>query len=100
MSQHTPWSQEEAEKWAKQFWLSFNGDERVDPGVGETYRGWMATHQAAFLAGLAKAAEFIAKSPTEREFVKVIEDWKHAWMNIKGTDEADASNARSESTPT
>ena len=33
-----------------------------------------------------------SEGPTEAEFVKIIEEWKHAWMNVTGTDEADASN--------
>ena len=81
MSQNTPWSQEEAEEWADEYVSGWWAEPLVQ-----------ARARVDFKAGLAKAAEVIAKSPTECELVKVIEVWKHAWMNVKGTDEADASN--------
>lgn len=56
---HTPWTQEQAEKWAEKWWVDFPGDSRVDPMDGETFRGWTETHKQAFIAGLQKAAEMI-----------------------------------------
>lgn len=54
---HTPWSQEEAEKWAKQYVsVPLSNSDLCNP-ADELFK-W------AFLAGLAKASEFIAKSPT------------------------------------
>ena len=67
---HTPWSQEEAEKWADEYVSGWWAEPLVQ-----------ARARVDFKAGLAKAAEVIAKSPTERELVKVIEAWKHAWMD-------------------
>ena len=73
MSQHTPRSQEEAEEWAN----SYMAERQITPED----EGSKLLFDS-FLAGLAKASEFIAKSPTENAFVKVIEEWKHAWMNV------------------
>ena len=64
MSKFTPWTQKQAEQWATEWWINFPGDARVDPMDGETFRGWTATHRAAFLAGLSKAAEMIEACPT------------------------------------
>ena len=61
---HTPWTREDAEKWAEKWWVDFPGDSRVDPMDGETFRGWTETHKQAFIAGMAKAAEMIEACPT------------------------------------
>ena len=55
MSQHTPWSQEEAEEWAN----SYMAERQITPED----EGSKLLFDS-FLAGLAKAAEVIAKSPT------------------------------------
>lgn len=51
MSKFTPWTQEQAEKWAEEYF-------------GEDGPGYIGTQ--TFLAGLAKAAEMIEASPLVR----------------------------------
>ncbi len=49
----------------------------------------------AHMAGAASALEEIGKVKpdlSEEAIVKVITEWKFAWMNVKGTDEADRKN--------
>ena len=55
MSQHTPWSQEEAEEWAN----SYMAERQITPED----EGSKLLFDS-FLAGLAKAAEFIEKCET------------------------------------
>ena len=57
---HTPWTQEQAEKWAKEETFEFHGCFTGDcPHTNVSECG-----QHFFLAGLAKAAEMIEASPT------------------------------------
>lgn len=58
MSKHTPWTQEQAEKWADE-WMAIplKGADACIP-ADEMFRG-------AFLMGLAKAAEMIEAEHTE-----------------------------------
>jgi len=93
---HTPWTQEQAEKWAEKWWVDFPGDSRVDPMDGETFRGWTETHKQAFIAGLQKAAEMIEERD-EEFYVREIEKWQFAWMNVTGTTEEDSKNYRERS---
>lgn len=56
MSQHTPWSQEEAEKWAKEHALKVRS-------CSESSWRWADSEQD-FLAGVAWAAQQIEKCPS------------------------------------
>lgn len=42
---------EDGDKKARQWWIDYPGDPRVDPLEGETYRGWTHTHETAYKAG-------------------------------------------------
>jgi len=83
---HTPWTQEDAEKWA-------------DLYVDETLCGEPINEDhchSAFLRGLAKAAEVI-DARDEEFYVREIEKWQFAWMNVTGTTEEDSKNYRERS---
>ena len=69
MSKFAPWTEAEAAVAAEKYSKSPTA-ELIDPAK-----------YYAFIAALEWAAGVIAKSPTERELVKVIEAWKHAWMD-------------------
>lgn len=49
---HTPWTQEDAERWAREF------------GAQYIYTGEQVWTRVGFLAGLAKATEMIEEAPT------------------------------------
>ena len=63
MSQHTPWSQEEAEKWADEYVSGWWAEPLVQ-----------ARARVDFKAGLAKAAEFIENSPTKQIIVETLKN--------------------------
>ena len=56
MSNHTPWTQEQAEKWAKEKFVSL-------------------AMREAFLAGMAKAAEIVEESKTVIERLREQRNW-------------------------
>lgn len=86
---HTPWTQEQAEKWADE-WMAIplKGADACIP-ADEMFRG-------AFLMGIAKAAEMI-EARDEEFYVREIEKWQFAWMNVTGTTEEDSQNYRERS---
>lgn len=55
---HTPWTQEQAEKWAEE-WCDKPRCAQMNRNDKEWHR-----HKSTFLAGMAKAAEVIEASPT------------------------------------
>lgn len=59
MSKHTPWSQTDAEKWAKEYASVAFEVASVEPYANTIGR----VSYYSFLAGLAKAAEMIEASP-------------------------------------
>lgn len=83
MSKHTPWTQEDAEKWAMESDVVRKATFEDDAIAG-------------FLAGMAKAAEMI-EARGEEFYVREIEKWQFAWMNVTGTTEEDSQNYRERS---
>ena len=81
---HTPWSQEEAEEWAN----SYMAERQITPED----EGSKLLFDS-FLAGLAKAAEVIAKSPTVyANQCQQSEAW--IWDSDKCTDGSDTHEAK------
>lgn len=56
MSNHTPWTREDAEKWAH--------DMAIEKGWGSNAHEKHKIFESGFLAGLTKAAEVIEAAPT------------------------------------
>ncbi len=79
-------AQEAAEKYAKEYCMDFP-TETYHPNDLRMFseHGFLAGHSVGSQS--AKALEI-----DEESIVKVIEEWKHGWMNVAGTDEADRKN--------
>ena len=85
---HTPWTQEQAEKWAREasgIVLPVSANNALS-----------IVHYEGFLGGLEKAAEII-EARDEEFYVREIEKWQFAWMNVTGTTEEDSKNYRERS---
>jgi len=67
---------EQMEILAKNWWINFPGDPRINPGINEEYKAWASTHEKAFKAGYTLA---IAKA-------RVIEDALNHIIKNEGTD--------------
>ena len=87
MSNHTPWTQEDAEKWA---------DEALPDKLRVLSCDRAAIFRMGFNLALAKAAEMIEERD-EEFYVREIEKWQFAGMNVTGTTEEDSQNYRERS---
>ena len=84
---HTPWTQDDAEKWA---------DEALPDKLRVLSCDRAAIFRMGFNLALAKAAEMIEERD-EEFYVREIEKWQFAWMNVTGTTEEDSQNYRERS---